>query len=281
MNEAHWKELIDLYKPSILWNDIGYPKDSNLIEMFAYYYNKIPDGVVNDRWMQVSSFLRKFANTKIGRKIICWYVKRLFLTKGIVPPTPLHFDFTTPEYSSYSKIVEQKWEATRGLGTSFGYNKAEKPEDYLTVEELVRFFVDVVSKNGNLLLNLGPAADGTIPEVQLNCVLGLGEWLETNGQAIFGTRPWIRAEGTTTEEIGVRFTQKEEHLFALLLDTPPQSSVTIKSLQVTEDTTIKWLGYNEEIKWIQNGENLTITVPKTLERSSVYAISITPKPSSQ
>jgi hypothetical protein len=50
---------------------------------------------------------------------------------------------------------------------------------------------------------------------------------------------------------------------------------------VTEDTTIKWLGYNEEIKWIQNGENLKITVPKPLERSPVYTISITPKPSSQ
>ena len=281
MNEAHWKELIDLYKPSVLWNDIGYPRDANLAEMFAYYYNRIPDGLVNDRWMQVSKFLSKFANTKIGRKIVSWFVKRMFLSKGIVPPTPLHYDFTTPEYSTYSDIVDQKWEATRGLGTSFGYNKAEKAEEYLTVEELVRFFCDVVSKNGNLLLNLGPAADGTIPGVQMDRVLGLGRWLEKNGQAIFKTRPWIRAEGGTTEDIGVRFTQKEETLFAFLLDTPLQSSITLKSLQVTEDTTIKWLGYNEEIKWIQNGENLKITVPKPLERSPVYTISITPKPSSQ
>ena len=281
MNEAHWKELIDVYEPSILWNDVGYPKDANLAEMFAYYYNKIPDGVVNDRWMQISNFLRKFANTKIGRKIICWYVKRMFLTKGIVPPTPPHFDFTTPEYSSYSDIVDQKWEATRGLGTSFGYNKSEKPEDYLTVEELVRFFVDVVSKNGNLLLNLGPAADGTIPKVQMNCVLGLGRWLETNGQAIFDTRPWIRAEGVTTEEIAVRFTQKEETLFAFLLESPRQSSVTIKSFEVAENATIKWLGYNDDIEWVQKGENLTIMLPNAMEKSPAYAISITPKPSSQ
>lgn len=278
---AHLKELIDVYKPSILWNDIGYPRDANLPEMFAYYYNKIPEGVVNDRWLQVSKFLSKFANTKIGRKIVCWYVKRMFLTKGMVTPNPPHCDFTTPEYSSYPDIVEQKWEATRGLGTSFGYNKAEKPEDYLTVGELVRLFVDIVSKNGNLLLNLGPAADGTIPEVQKNCVLGLGKWLEANGQAIFETRPWIRAEGITTEEIEVRFTQKAETLFVILLDTPKQSSVTIKSLEVAENATIKWLGYNDDIEWVQKGENLTIMLPNAIEKSPAYAISITPKPSSQ
>jgi alpha-L-fucosidase len=276
---SHWQELIDLYKPSILWNDIGYPRDANLAELFAYFYNRIPEGVVNDRWMQVSKFLSKLANTKIGRKIICWYVKRMFLTKGIVTPNPPHCDFTTPEYSSYSDIVEQKWEATRGLGTSFGYNKSENPENYLTVDVLVRFFVDIVSKNGNLLLNLGPVADGTIPEVQKNCVLGLGKWLETNGQAIFETRPWVRAEGITTEGIGVRFTQKAESLFAFLLDAPKESTITIKSLIVAKDAKIKWLGYDESINWVQKGEDLTLDVPKTLEVSPAYAISITPKPS--
>lgn len=274
----HWKELIDLYKPSILWNDIGYPRDANLAEMFAYFYNKIPDGVVNDRWMQVSKFLSKFANTKIGRRIVCWYVKRMFLTKGIVTPNPPHCDFTTPEYSSYKDIVEQKWEATRGIGTSFGYNRAEKPENYLTVEELIRFFVDIVSKNGNLLLNLGPEAEGTIPEVQKNCVLGLGKWLETNGQAIFETRPWVRAEGITTEGIEIRFTQKPESLFAFLLDAPKEPTITINSLIVAKDAKIKWFGYEESINWVQKGEDLTLDVPKTLEESPAYAISITPKP---
>ena len=278
---SHLRELIDMHKPSIIWNDVGYPKNANPAELFAYFYNKIPEGVVNDRWMQVSKFLTKFAKTKIGRRIICWYVKRLFLTKGMVTPSPPHSDFSTPEYSSFSDTVEKKWEATRGIGTSFGYNKAEKSEDHLTVEEVIRLFIDIVSKNGNLLLNIGPKADGTIPEVQKDCVLGLGKWLEINGQAIFGTRPWIEAEGTTTEGIDVRFTQKEETLFIFLLDTPTQSSITIKSLEVTDETSIKWLGYNEEIKWVQTGDNLTITLPKALERSPAYAISITPKPSSQ
>jgi alpha-L-fucosidase len=278
MIDAHWKELIDKYEPSILWNDVGYPRDANLAKLFAYYYNKIPEGVVNDRWMQVSKFLSKFANTKLGRKIVCWYVKRLFLTKGMVTPNPPHCDFSTPEYSSYSDIVEQKWEANRGVGTSFGYNKAEKPEEYLTVEELVRFFIDVVSKNGNLLLNLGPEADGTIPEVQKNRVLGLGKWLEINGHAIYGTRPWVRAEGKTAEGIGVRFTQKADKLFVFLLDSPKKSTITINSLIIAKEAKIKWLGYEESINWVQKDQDLQIHVPKTLSESPAYTISITPKP---
>ncbi len=278
---SHWHELIDRYKPSIIWNDVGYPKNSNPADLIAYFYNEIAEGVVNDRWMQVSKFLGKFARTKIGRKIICWYVKRMFLTKGMVTPNPPHCDFSTPEYSSFSDIVDKKWEATRGLGTSFGFNKSEKPEDYLTVDELIRMFVDIVSKNGNLLLNLGPKADGTIPEVQKNCVLGLGKWLEKNGQAIFRTRPWVRAESITSNGIQVRFTQNEETLYVIILDSPTESSITIKSLQVAENSTIKWLGYNDEIEWLQKGENLTIMLPNAIEKSPAYAISITPKPSSQ
>ena len=276
--ESHWRELINLYKPSIIWNDVGYPRDANSAELFAYFYNKISDGVVNDRWMQVSKFLSKFANTKIGRKIICWYVKRLFLTEGMVTQNPPHCDFSTQEYSTYSNIMEQKWEANRGIGTSFGYNKAEKAEDHFSVEELIRFFVDIVSKNGNLLLNLGPKADGTIPDIQLNRVLGLGKWLETNGQAIFRTRPWIRAEGITTEGIGVRFSQKLDSLFVFLLDTSNESTITIKSLKLNSDTKISWLGYDESINWNQNGENLTIYIPKNLKESPVYTLKITPKP---
>ena len=278
MIDSHWKELIDVYKPSILWNDIGYPKDANLYELFAYYYNKVPDGVVNDRWMQVSNILRRLATTKIGRIIICWYVKRMFLTKGIVSPTPPHCDFTTPEYSSYSKIVDKKWETTRGLGTSFGLNRSEKAENYLTVEELVRLFVDVVSKNGNLLLNLGSEANGTIPEVQKIRVLGLGKWLETNGQAVFGTRRWIRAEGKTTEGIEIRFTQKANKLFVFLLDTPKGSAITINSLKLLKKSKVKWLGCDGLIDWIQKGDDLTINVPKTLSKSPVYTLTITPKP---
>ena len=74
-----------------------------------------------------------------------------------------HHDFETPEYASFSEIRKKKWESCRGIGASFGYNRIEGFEQYQSVESLVRSLVDIVSKNGNLLLNVGPMADGTIP----------------------------------------------------------------------------------------------------------------------
>ncbi|MGH2949206.1 MAG: alpha-L-fucosidase [Solirubrobacteraceae bacterium] len=76
------------------------------------------------------------------------------------------YDFTTPEYAVEPDITEQKWEARRGIGRSFGYNAQEGSEDHLSPNELIDSFVDIVSKNGHLLLNFGPRADGTIPELQ-------------------------------------------------------------------------------------------------------------------
>ena len=108
----------------------------------------------------------------------------------------------------------------------------------------------------------------------------MGKWLETNGQAIFGTRPWIRAESITTDGIQVRFTQTEDTLFAMLLDSPTDSSITIKSLKAAKNSTFKWLGYDDKIEWEQIGENVKIMLPNAMEKSPAYAISITPKPSS-
>ena len=78
---------------------------------------------------------------------------------GIVRnPDGLHFDFTTPEYSSYKEIKPFKWERTRGIGYSYGYNRAETAETYLSAAQAVHMLADIVSKNGNLILNVGPDA---------------------------------------------------------------------------------------------------------------------------
>jgi alpha-L-fucosidase len=169
---GHLRELITRYRPSIIWNDIGFPKGRETLQIIADYYNATPDGVIDDRW-----------SVDIG-------------------------DFTTPEYQQYDTITTRKWESTRGLGYSFGYNRMERAEHMLSVDQLVDFFVDVVSKNGNVLLNVGPRADGSVSELQTDRVLGLGEWLAANGDGIYGTRAWRVAEGVTADSARVRFTQK-------------------------------------------------------------------------
>lgn len=250
----HWRELIDRYQPSLTWNDIAYPAAADLNALFAYYYNHVPEGVINDRFSQHFSF----DEGQIGGS--------------------QHRDFRTPEYTSFAETTDFKWEATRGIGASFGYNRNEGPEQYLSVEELVRSFVDIVSKNGNLLLNVGPMADGTIPALQRERLEGLGRWLSINGEAIFGTRPWVVAEGRTADGVGVRFTQKGNSLYAVVLDTPSGDQVALQGLRAVDGSTISLLGHEEPLAWEQQGEALIVSLPHSLPPSPAHALAISPPP---
>ena len=133
--------MIAHYHPSVLWNDIDCPKSGHPLDIEAEYYNAVPDGVVDDRF-------------------------------GIK-----HTDYTAPEYQTLDKISPTKWEECRGLGRSFGYNRAEGEEKTIAPDELIYLLVDIVSKNGNLLLDVGPESDGTIPAVQMSRLKALGAWL--------------------------------------------------------------------------------------------------------
>ena len=249
----HWYELIDKYDPIILWNDIGYPPNTNVYEIFAYFYNKKPEGVINDRWKQYHK--SDFKHPKVR-----------------------HWDFLTPEYAMMPRITSYKWESTRGVGNSYGYNKMETEKDYLNPEKLIRTFVDIVSKNGNLLLNIGPRADGSIPELQKKAILGLGKWLEINGESIYGTRPWIRAEGMTENEIELRFTQTVENLYVHLLGKPIEGEIIIQRLKLEKNSELILLNHKEVISWTQIKENLKIEFPKDILYSPVYVFKVTPKP---
>ena len=104
---------------------------------------------------------------------------------------------------------------------------------------------DIVSKNGNLLLNIGPMPDGTIPEMQKRPLLEVGEWLKINGEAIYGTRPWTRAEGVTDDGKPVRFTKKDDILYAIVHAGMQTKTLTIKDLKVNNPATIRLLGDNK------------------------------------
>jgi len=272
--EQHWRELIERYEPAVMWNDIGFPAAGNLRRLFADYYNRVPDGVINDRFMQIdlvhSAPGRVLRNRRVRATVsraVEWATARMEAL-----PASGHYDFRTPEYSSFRRIVPGKWEATRGIGQSFGYNRNEGEEQYISTEQLVRLLVDVVSKNGNLLLNVGPMADGRIPEAQQDRLLGLGRWLVVNGEAIYGTRPWRRAEGKANGDIAVRFTQKEEALYAILLGRPKGSQVTIQGVTAERNGSAWLLGHDAALPRHQDAADVVINLPEELQPSPAYVL---------
>ncbi len=262
--EAHWRELIERYEPSVLWNDIGFPYEANLLKLFADYYNAIPDGVVNDRFLQSNlgrpGSLRARLILGAIRLLMPLVMKR---QGGLGSPSGgLHSDFRTPEYSAAKEIESRKWEACRGMGYSFGYNRLEQDEHLIAPDTLVRSFVDMVSKNGNLLLNVGPMADGTIPEIQMRRLRAMGAWLKVNGEAIYdGLRPWTRAEGQTADGTPIRFTQRRARLCAILLDTR-RAQVVIRDLALLRSRKAHLLGNSAPVRWTQQGADVVLDVPQ-------------------
>ncbi|HTF26843.1 MAG TPA: alpha-L-fucosidase [Candidatus Limnocylindria bacterium] len=237
--DAHLRELIQRYHPAVLWNDIDYPKSGHPLEIMAEYYNAVPDGVIDDRF---------------GVK---------------------HSDFTSPEYQTLDKISLTKWEECRGLGRSFGYNRAEGEAETIAPADLIHLLVDIVSKNGNLLLDVGPEADGTIPDVQMDRLRVLGAWLQRNGEAIYGTHPWKRAVGETADGISVRFTEKGSTVYATLLSQPKTTTVTLKSLSPKAGSQINLLGESGSLVWSQQGDDITVKLPSTLPGRYAYVLKIT------
>ena len=234
--DAHMSELIQRYRPALLWNDIDYPKSGHPLGIMAEYYNTVPDGVIDNRF---------------GVK---------------------HADFVTPEYETLDKINPKKWEECRGLGRSFGYNRAEGEAETISASDLIHLLVDIVSKNGNLLLDVGPEADGTIPAVQMERLQALGDWLRANGQAIYETHPWKRAEGKSVEGIPVRFTQKDSSLFVILLGDVKTSSITLKALTVAPGSKIYLLGSEKPLAWSQQDADIKIEIATPLSGKYAYAL---------
>lgn len=153
------KELITAYKPTILFTDGEWrnsAKQWRATELISWYYNTVgEEAIVNDRWGD-------------GQR----------------------HGFRTPEYSAGITLTDRPWAECRGLGRSFGLNRNEPLENYMTSDELIRHFCVLVAAGGGMTLNVGPAADGKIPLLQQERLLDLGKWLAINGEAIYGTRPY-------------------------------------------------------------------------------------------
>ena len=180
-------DLIDRFAPDILWNDIDWPdagkSDSRfgLFDLLSRYRAAVPEGVINDRW-------------------------------GI----PLS-DFRTSEYRQHlDSEAAPAWEHCRGIGLSFGYNQLEGRNEYLTARQAVRLLVDVVSRGGNLLLNVGPRADGTLPELQRDVLDGLAAWMRDGSVAIHGATRVEDGALFRTDDPWIRWTATRDAVYAIV-----------------------------------------------------------------
>lgn len=278
--DAQVRELIRRYKPAILWNDIRWPTgEKRLFSLFADYYNTVSKGVVNDRW-QTNSFWHTLMGLSPMRTGFDLLVKTLFTTNPnfideIKPPTIPHNDFTTPEYTQYDTLQKEKWEMTRGIGNSFGYNQQETDEDYASFEKtLLPSFVDAVSKNGNLLLNVGPrGGNGVIPEEQMKRLTKFGNWFDKNSAAIYGTRPWKKAEAQTAEGQQVRFTQKDNTVNVIVQGRVSGETIHIENLQLSGNARL--LADDSNVTLEQAGDDLVLTFQQPLDNVFTPAIAIT------
>ena len=224
----HVIDLIDRYKPDVLWNDIEWPDFSkregeySLAALFDYYYKEVPHGVVNDRW---------------GKET--------------------HFDYETSEYQFMADSENAPaWENCRGIGLSFGYNQVESEQHSLNTESALRHFLDIVSRGGNFLLNVGPTASGEIPEIQKKVLMGLGDWMAINSGAVYATRAIKEIPATDTP--WVRWAKKGNSVFAYI-DAVGNIEFSAPASLVNDKKATIFGG--AAITATRNGDKISMTIP--------------------
>lgn len=238
------KDLVMRYEPDIVWTDGEWDKPSRewkSEEYLAWLFNESPvrnSVVVNDRWgSETRSKHGGIFTTEYGL---------VHNNEGIDPE------------------IHHPWEECRGIGTSFGYNRAENLDSYSTSKELVELLVSTVSAGGNLLLDIGPAADGTIPVIMQQRLMDIGEWLRINGEAIYGTRAFIRSK--TDQSVhpetnkGIFFTRKNNDLYAICMNWP-RGNLLLRGLKPGASPKVQLLGSNKPVTARSSGGNVIITPP--------------------
>ena len=255
-------EIVDKYRPQVVWFDwwIEHYSFAPYLQKFAaFYYNRA-------------------AEWGLGVAINYKY--------GAMPDGVGVFDI---ERGQLAGIRPQFWQNDTSVSrNSWGYVEGQ---DYKDAGDLVLDLVDVVSKNGALLLNVGPKPDGTIPEPEQAMLRRIGAWLRTNGEAIYQTRPWrIFGEGPTEVTEGaftdtkrqpftgedIRFTAKGDSLYAIALAWPG-ARLTIHSLGAGaglwegEIGTVRLLGHEGDLEWWRTADALVVMMPPEAQAAGEFA----------
>ncbi len=259
-----FKDVVTRYQPAIIFSDGEWDmpsKDWRSEELLAWLFNysAVKDYVViNDRW---------------GKE--CRHK---------------HGGYWTTEYAAGLKDGSHPWEESRGMAFSYGHNRAERIDHYKTGREFIMVLIDLVSRGGNLLLDIGPDGDGTIPPIMEQRLVEIGDWLKVNGEAIYGTRFAGRScqwtEGKLPEQkfgeymvkynlmdqIGqkptkdggavkqVFFTRKPDALYAI---TPgwPGKQLVLRDVKVPVNAAVTMLGVPGALNTRVEGNSLVIETP--------------------
>jgi alpha-L-fucosidase len=259
-----FKDAVTRYRPSIIFSDGEWDlpsADWHSESLLAWLFNESPcrdEVVVNDRW---------------GKD--CRHK---------------HGGYWTTEYAAGLQDDAHPWEESRGMAYSYGYNRAETIDDYKTAREFVYIMVDLVSRGGNFLLDIGPAADGRIPPIMEQRLLEIGDWLKVNGEAIYGTRFAGRScqwtEGAQPEQkfgeymvkyelmdqVGqqpkdgkavkqVFFTKKPDALFAITAGWPGEA-LTLRDIELPAGAEVTMLGVPGRVVCHIEGASARLDVPK-------------------
>jgi alpha-L-fucosidase len=263
---ARSTELVDKYQPELIyldWWTMAPRFDPWLRKLTAYYYNE--------------------AKAR-GQGPAITYKGEHF------PANAALYDVERGKLDAL-RLLPWQTDTSVSIG-SWGFAQNDR---YRTAKSLIGDMIDVVSKNGNLLLNVGPRADGTIPEEAVKVLRGIGAWLSVNGEAIYETRPWkYYGEGTTFAATGekseaankaftpsdIRFTTRGETLYAMGLERPADGHVLIKTLYAGSPylerpiASIELLG-GGAVEWRQTGKGLVVTLPGAADPERLpYALRI-------
>ena len=251
---ARWKEIQEKYNPDMLWMD-DFP-------IYTRDGNRVRKGQAKPEIQYLDDALRGmitgFMNHGAARGQAV-YVNN----KGGQRNWPDGVGCLEKD-NLKMKVIGPKWQSCTTFGTSFGYLEGDK---YKSIEEVMHEMIEVISRNGNFLVNIGPKADGTIPAPQMERLHAMGKWLKTNSNAIYGSRYWKVCD---QENEHLAFTTKGKNLYAIKLAKPTKPFTIEATAGWDADTvkSVKLLGSPAEVSWQISPAGLQISPPAELGKSN-------------